>query len=164
MRAQLNPDQLRCFETITETVRNEPQSAAFYLQGPGGTGKTFLYNTLCHHYRGLGQTVLCVASTGIAALLLPGGTTSHSQFKIPINLHESSTYNIKKNSKAADLLRSIGLIIWDEVPIQHKYCFKAIHRLLSDVCNTEGSGMLFGGIPVLLGGDFAQILPVVEHG
>jgi len=70
MREQLNADQLSCFETIIAAVDNDPQTAHFYLQGPGGTGKTFLYKTLCHYYRGLGKTVLCVASTGIAALLL----------------------------------------------------------------------------------------------
>ena len=42
--------------------------------------------------------VLCVTSTGIAALLLPGGRTSYSQFKIPIELNESSVSSIIKQS------------------------------------------------------------------
>jgi hypothetical protein len=68
------------------------------LQGPVGTGKTFAYNTLCNYYRGLGKIVLCVASSGIAALLLPGGRTSHSRFLIPLQVNRTSKCYIKKNS------------------------------------------------------------------
>ena len=60
--------------------------------------------------------MLCVASSGIAALLLQGGRTAHSTFKIPIPCHESSVCNIKNNSALADLIRSADLIIWDEAP------------------------------------------------
>ena len=78
MQAQLNLEQLDCFQQIVTAVETDPQTAHFYLQGPGGTGKTFLYQTLCYYFRSKGKTVLCVASTGIAALLLPNGRTSHS--------------------------------------------------------------------------------------
>jgi hypothetical protein len=111
MREQLNQDQQDCFQTIVRAVTDDPQTAHFYLQGPGGTGKTFLYKTLCYHFRSLGKTILCVASTGIAALLLPNGRTSHSQFKIPINLNEASVSSISKNSQLASLLRLVDLII-----------------------------------------------------
>jgi len=43
MQARLNPDQLACFQTIITAIIDDPQTAHFYLQGPGGTGKTFLY-------------------------------------------------------------------------------------------------------------------------
>ena len=111
MRAQLNPDQSRCFEEVVNAVTNTPKTAHFYLQGPGGTGKTFLYKTICHYFRALEKVVLCVASTGIAALLLPGGCTSHSQFRIPLVLNEESVSMITKNSRAADELRRAELII-----------------------------------------------------
>jgi hypothetical protein len=163
MQAQLNPDQRSCFETIVTAITNDPQTAHFYLQGPGGTGKTFLYQTLCHYYRSQGKTVLCVASTGIAALLLPDGRTSHSQFRIPLELNESSISTITKTSRLGAYLRSIDLIIWDEVPMQHKYCFEVVHRLMVDL-RSVADDVLFGGVPVVLGGDFAQILPVVPHG
>jgi len=69
--------------------------------------------------------------------------------------------NIGARSDLAALLRLTGLIIWDEVPMQHKLCFEAVNRTLQDIrrCNK-----LFGGIPTLFGGDFAQILPVVKNG
>ena len=93
------------------------------MQGPAGTGKTFLYKLLCSYFRSKGKIVLCVASSGIAALLLPGGRTSHSRFKIPIMIHESSTCAISPNTRPGGLIKKISLIIWDEVPMQHKYCF-----------------------------------------
>lgn len=64
-------------------------------------------------------------------------------------------------SQAAELIRSASLIIWDEVPMQNKHCFEAVHRSL---CDIRGSNHLFGGLPAILGGDWAQILPVVRHG
>jgi hypothetical protein len=42
--------------------------------------------------RSRGEIVLTVASSGIAALLIPGGRTAHSRFGIPIMIDECSTY------------------------------------------------------------------------
>ena len=70
---------------------------------------------------------------------------------------------VTKNSRVGRQIMEAGLIIWDEVPMQHKYCFEAVHRLLCDL-RTVTDEVLFGGIPVLLGGDFAQILPVIPNG
>jgi hypothetical protein len=47
--------------------------------------------------------------------------------------------------------------------MQHKYCFGAVDRVLNDVCDAE-EGHHFGNIPVVFGGDFAQILPIVANG
>lgn len=68
---------------------------------------------------------------------------------------------ITGGSQAAELIRSAGLIIWNEVPMQNKHCFEAVHRSL---CDIRGNDQLFGGLPAILGGDWAQILPVVRHG
>ena len=91
---QLNADQKYCFDIIVAGVRDHPRTAHFFVHGPAGTGKTFLYKTLCNHFRAENKIVLCVASSGIAALLLPGGQTSHSRFKIPLILNEDSMCNI----------------------------------------------------------------------
>ena len=40
-----------------------------------------------------------------------------------------------------------------EVPMQCKYCFDAVSTTLADILGNE---LHFGGIPVILGGDFAQ--------
>ena len=81
------------------------------MQGPGGIGKTFLWRGLCSYLRAQSKIVLCVASSGIAALLLEGGRTAYSQFKIPLNLTPKSTCGIKKNSHLARLLQKASLII-----------------------------------------------------
>ena len=105
--------------------------------------------------------MLCVASLGIAAILLNGGCTTHFRFKIPINLHETSTCSISKNSMEADLLRQTSLIIIDEITMQHRHAAEAIDRLMQDV---RGSDKLFAGVTVVFGGDFQQILPVIIKG
>ena len=76
-------------------------------------------------------------------------------------MHKSSTCAVSRNSTLAELLQQATLVIWDEVPMQHKYCFEAVHRTLMDV---RADDALFGGLPIVLGGDFAQILPVVQRG
>jgi len=75
--------------------------------------------------------VLCVASSGIAALLLIGGRTAHS--KIPINVHELSMCGIKKNSLLADLIKAADLVIWDEAPMQSCHIHEAVDRTFQDV-------------------------------
>ncbi|XP_074346586.1 uncharacterized protein LOC141685381 [Apium graveolens] len=67
-----------------------------------------------------GKIVLPVASSGIAATLMPGGRTTHSRFKIPIILDEFSTCNIVHDSDIAQLIKQTNLIIWDEAPMQHR--------------------------------------------
>ncbi|POS81847.1 hypothetical protein EPUL_006717, partial [Erysiphe pulchra] len=82
--------QQQAYSTIINTVDTNIRPNTFFLQGPAGTGKTFLYKTLCNYYRSQGGIVLCVASSGIASLLLPGGSTAHSLFRIPIECTDSS--------------------------------------------------------------------------
>ena len=123
----LNPAQRSSFDAIVNAVETQ-SGQTFFLHGPGGTGKTYVYNTLCYFLRGQGKIVLCVASSGIASLLLIGGWTSHSTFKIPIEIHESSTCAISRNSDLAELIRSTDLVIWDEAPMQHHHIHEAVDR------------------------------------
>jgi DNA replication protein DnaC len=119
----LNDDQRLAFDKIFASAYAQ-DGKMFFVHGPGGTGKTFLYKTLCHRLRANGWIVLCVASSGIAALLLPGGRTAHSMFSIPVEmLSEHSSCQVEKNSKQADMFRKVRLIIWDEAVTQHRYSF-----------------------------------------
>ena len=68
---KMNQQQKYVFNTICNSVITG-QGGVFFLNGPAGTGKTFCYNTICKHIRSQGKIVLCVASSGIAALLLQG--------------------------------------------------------------------------------------------
>ena len=66
------------------------------MDGPRGTGKTFIYRTLIAYYKSKGKIILATTSSGIAVTLLPGGRTAHSQFKIPINV-EVGLFNKQTN-------------------------------------------------------------------
>jgi hypothetical protein len=158
---QLNPAQSQAFDQIVQSTISSP-GKVFFLDGPAGTGKTFLYKTLCYRLRSERKIVLCVASSGIAALLLPGGRTSHSRLKIPLKLKDNSTCNINKNSDLGRMIKRAKLIIWDEVPMQHKLCAHAFDKTARDLFDQPD--LPFGGITVVFGGDFRQTLPVVPHG
>lgn len=161
--AQLNMEQKNAVETVLNAVYNSGANSpnCFFLDGPAGTGKTFVYSTLLHTIRAKGDSVIPVASTGIAATLLIGGRTAHSIFKIPIEINSTSTCNIKPNTKEADKLLKAKLIVWDEAPMTHIHAFIAVDRLLRDLTKSEKP---FGGKVILLGGDFRQVLPVILRG
>ncbi len=111
--------------------------------------------------------MLVVASSGIASLLLLGGRTTHSRFKIPIDLHDELTCNITQQMKVAELVRKTNLIIWDEAPMMHCRAFETVDRTLRDLMkldDAQATGKIFGGKTVVLGGDFRQILLVVPKG
>src|SRR5271155_3308786 len=58
----------------------------------------------------------------------------------------------------AELICKVDLIIWDEVPMQDKFCQEAVDLTFRDIRGNENP---FGGVAVVFGGDFQQILPVV---
>lgn len=66
-------------------------------------------------------------------------------------------------SGLADLIRNTAFIIWNEVLMQHHYCFETLGQTLRDICSSD-DGVLFGGISVVLGVGFAQIPPIVKQG
>ncbi|XP_076884735.1 uncharacterized protein LOC143534010 [Bidens hawaiensis] len=148
------------FDTITKAIHKN-NGGAFFVYGYGGTGKTYLWKTLTSAIRSEGNIVLNVASSGIASLLLSGGRTAHSRFHIPINLNEDSSCVIERGSDEAELLQKTKLIIWDEAPMTHKHAFQALDRSCKDVLQSK---LLFGGKVVVFGGDFRQILPVIQKG
>jgi ATP-dependent DNA helicase PIF1 len=134
------------------------KSECFFVDGPGGTGKTFLYNTLLATIRSSGKIAVAVASSRIAVLLIIGGRTAHSRFKIPLKVNESSTCNISQNSKEARLINLAKLIIWDEAPIIHKFAFEMLNQTFRDITQVDKP---FGGKVFIFGGDFHQVLPVI---
>ena len=100
----LNDDQLAAYNAVIDSVENDV-GGVFFLQGAAETGKTFVYNTLCSRVHSELWVILCVASSGISALLISGGRTAHSMFKIPIDdLNGNSFCAIPKESQQADLL------------------------------------------------------------
>jgi ATP-dependent DNA helicase PIF1 len=157
----LNLQQQEIFKTINEaTEDNRFRPKCYFLDGPGGSGKTYMYCTLLSYHRGQSSVALPVASTGIAANLLKGGRTYFSQYKLPVPLLENSTSSMRMTSIDADLLRQAKLLIWDEATMAPSHAINAVDKLLREVMDLD---VAFGGKVLLLGGDFRQCLPVVPH-
>ena len=74
-----------------------------------------------------------MALSRIAALLLDGGRISYSHFKISLSIHEDSVVGLKHNSYMFPVLQQTKVIIWDEVPMQHKYDIDAVDQCLRDL-------------------------------
>jgi ATP-dependent DNA helicase PIF1 len=85
------------------------EGVVFFLDGPGGSGKTFIYNVLAL-VRWDGHIAIGVASFDITALLLESGQTSHSIFKILIALGRDSMCSILVQSNFAELFREAKLM------------------------------------------------------
>ncbi|THH15669.1 hypothetical protein EW146_g4843 [Bondarzewia mesenterica] len=105
----LNPKQRDSYDHIIDSV-DKDRGKLFFLSGPGGTGKTYVYKTV--------------------------------------------------ESLHAVMLREVKLIVWDEAVMQHKHAFEAVDRTLRDIRDDDRP---FGGITVVFGGDFQQILPVIRN-
>ncbi len=129
---KLNGDQRNAYETILNVVTNK-EGKLFFVYGSGGTGKTFIWTTFMSRLCGQGKIMLAIASSGIASMLLLGGRTAHSRFKIPIDLHDESTCNITQQMKVAELVHKADLIIWDEAPMMHRRAFEAVDHTLHDL-------------------------------
>ncbi len=81
----LNQHQRSIYADVIDAVHDpRPVDKTFFVDGLGGAGKTFLYGCLLSKVRSTCDIALSVASSDIAALLLEGGCTAHSHFKIPI--------------------------------------------------------------------------------
>jgi len=143
----LNVEQMTSYEKILDHVlKNKGQM--FFVDGPGGTGKTYLYKALLAKVRSMDLIAVATATSGIAASIMPGGRTAHSRFKIPIKLSGNTMCSFTKQSGTAELLRKASLIIWDEVAMTKRQAVEALDRSLRDI----------------MSGDFRQVLPVVLRG
>ncbi|GBP93413.1 hypothetical protein EVAR_84304_1 [Eumeta japonica] len=81
------------YETLMQAVDNNT-GGLFFLDAPGGTGKTFVISLILATIRSRCDIALALASSGIAATLLDGGRTAHSALKLPLNLNTIDTPTI----------------------------------------------------------------------
>jgi ATP-dependent exoDNAse (exonuclease V) alpha subunit len=124
------------------------------LTGKAGTGKstmiTYLKGKMGH------RNIVVVAPTGIAALNV-GGQTIHSFFRLPTPPLLTDR-DIHDFGEKADLLKKIDLLIIDEISMVRADVLDAINWTLQF---NRDSYEPFGGVRVLLVGDFFQLPPVV---
>lgn len=157
----LNQQQKYVYDTLMKVV-NDETGGIFFLDAPGGTGKTFLISLILATIRSQNRIALALASSGIAATLLEGGRTAHSALKLPLSMQtiETPTCNLSRNSAMAEVLKESKLIVWDECTMAHKKSLEALDRTMQDLRNNQ---TLFGGAMILLAGDFRQTLPVIPR-
>ncbi|XP_071641856.1 uncharacterized protein [Temnothorax longispinosus] len=155
---QLNKKQKEIVDLILNRLDDKSRNShCFYIDGPGGSGKTFVYTTIYYLAQIRKKRVCTMAFTGIAATLLPAGKTVHKIFRLPVPLFVDSSSPIKIQSKEAQYLKEIDIFIWDEAPMAPRYALEIMDRTLRDIMNND---VLFGGKIVILGGDFRQLLPI----
>ena len=157
--AKLNTKQRELFDLIINSVDND-LGLIVALDACGGTGKTFVLDTLLSQVHSQGKIAIATAISGIAANLLPGGRTVHSKLKVPIILDEKSLCSIKEKSARAELVRRAELLIIDEVTMGAKLVYETVDRTLKKIRKNEKP---FGGITTILSGDWRQCLPVVPR-
>ena len=158
--SSLTPDQRIVFEAIKLKI-DSGEGGLLFLDAPGGTGKTFLFNLLLSYVRAKGDVAVGVASSGIAANLLIEGRTAHSTLKLPIPVSSDSVCNFGPLDPTGQIIKSAKVILWDEAPMMSRRNLEAFDRTAQDIMNND---QIFGGKLMLLGGDFRQILPVVRRG
>ena len=95
----LVPADRELYDEIIADVRADIQATAdrsgnsgrarlYFLDGPAGFGKTFMLTLIVDTVRSWGELATTSASSGIAALLLPGGTTTHSKYGLPTDVSQ----------------------------------------------------------------------------
>ena len=133
------------------------------IDAPAELGKSFTQCAIATHIRAQRKLVLCTASSGIiAALILPGGLTAHSTFKLPFGDKsvEGSVCNVPAESERAQVLKAC-LIVWDEIVMSGKYSPRALDLTLKNLMHNDKP---FGGKCVLMSGDWRQVRPVLKFG
>ena len=128
------------------------EGGLFFVDGPGGTGKTFLYRALLARVRGENKLAVATATSGVAASIMPGGRTARPRFKIPLTIEDGGCCSFTKQSSTAKLLRRTSLIIWDEATMTKRQAVEAFDKSLRDIMDRPE--LPFGGKTVVFGGDF----------
>lgn len=144
LREMLNQEQRTIFDAVMNAVAdvNETSPKVFCVNAFAGSGKSFLFNALIRSVRGLGQIVVPVAWTGIAAIILEGGRTTHSRFKLPVPILDNASCSIRHNTEDGKFLKAAKVIICDECTMTPHHALRAVDRFLRDLMNLD---LPFGG-------------------
>ncbi|MBP9114835.1 MAG: AAA family ATPase [Acidimicrobiia bacterium] len=126
------------------------------LTGSAGSGKTYILNQFIKSSRAEGKNVSVTATTGLAATHL-NGNTIHSWAGIGINnsLHKNFFDNLLKGRR--DTIKNTDVLIIDEISMLHDYRLDMIEMVTRTVRENDKP---FGGIQLILCGDFFQLPPV----
>jgi len=151
----MTPSQKRVFEKLKKSISSNAQSL-LCIQGPGGTGKSFLIESIKKLFQVKGKRIKLTASSASASRLIRG-TTVHFLFALNPALESSLEYGTYRFHD----LSQTDLIIIDEMSmITSKLLLK-----VDELCRkTTNRNLPFGGMSILLFGDFFQLPPVIKPG
>ncbi len=141
---------------ILKTGRN------VFVTGPAGSGKTHLINKYIAYLREHDIDAGITASTGIAATHM-GGMTIHSWAGIGIaaSLTQGDLESMFEKTYLTKRFSRVKVLIIDEVSMLHHFRFDLVNKVLQ---NMKGNAKPFGGVQLVLCGDFFQLPPVSRQG
>ena len=130
-----------------------------FLTGKAGTGKTTFLKSLKEKSP---KRMIVVAPTGVAAINA-GGVTIHSFFQLSfapqIGIENEQIRQMRFNKEKINIIRSIDLLVIDEISMVRADILDAIDRVMRRFKNGRKP---FGGSQVLMIGDLQQLAPVVK--
>jgi hypothetical protein len=131
-----------------------------FLTGAAGAGKTYLLNQYINYLKANNVVVAITASTGIAATHLQG-TTIHSWSGIGVkdSLDQKDLEKILATSRIKRNYKKTKVLIIDEISMLHKHQLDMIDTIARYILESDQA---FGGIQVVLCGDFFQLPPVTS--
>jgi len=134
--------------------------ANVFLTGEPGSGKTYLINQYVAYLRVAGIEPAITASTGIAATHI-GGTTIHSWSGIEIKtkLIKKDLRKIASNKHIANRVRNAKVLIIDEISMLPPGTLSMVEAVCREI---KKEPKPFGGMQVVLVGDFFQLPPIIR--
>ncbi|MBF2720441.1 AAA family ATPase [Psychrobacter sp. NG254] len=133
-----------------------------FLTGSAGSGKTYTLNQYIDYLRARRVPVAVTASTGIAATHM-SGTTIHSWSGIGIKdeLTDRDLTTLSRKQFLADRLKDTAVLVIDEISMLHAKQINLVSQVLKHVRKNDKA---FGGIQVVVAGDFFQLPPIGSKG
>ncbi len=133
-----------------------------FLTGSAGSGKTYTLNQYIDYLRARRVPVAVTASTGIAATHM-NGTTIHSWSGIGIKdeLSDRDLTNLSRKQFLADRLKDTAVLVIDEISMLHAKQLNLVNQVLKYIRKNDKA---FGGIQVVVAGDFFQLPPIGSKG
>ncbi|MDN3440943.1 AAA family ATPase [Psychrobacter sp. APC 3279] len=133
-----------------------------FLTGSAGSGKTYTLNQYIDYLRARRVPVAVTASTGIAATHM-NGTTIHSWSGIGIKdeLTDRDLSTLSRKQFLADRLKDTAVLVIDEISMLHAKQLNLVSQVLKHIRKNDKA---FGGIQVVVAGDFFQLPPIGSKG
>lgn len=129
-----------------------------FLTGAAGAGKTFLLNKYINHLKDNNVKVAVTASTGIAATHLQGATIhAWSGIGVKDNITKKDLEKLLSTGRITRNYKNTKVLIIDEISMLHKHQLDMVDTIARYILNDDNP---FGGMQVILCGDFFQLPPV----